>query len=322
MLRKRLHIVMLMLAFLQLTERKAAGQDFTSSLQYLTTSSLQYVNNMFIINPAFVGMWDEAGLVASTRINWIGIKGAPLTQQINYHAPFKNQRSGFGVSLQRVNAGREKLLFLTGDYSYQVRLDWNHYLRLGLRGGIVNFDNNLKDYQLYPDEIPDSQFSSDVHLYFMTVLGVGAVYYSDDYFISLSIPQVINNTFRVNRSLFSSLQDFKSFYLSGGYFFKLNRSVRLRPNLLLVGSPGKPIYFDAAAIVYLPSNLQFGLNIRSNGMACASAQYTFRNGLRIGYAADYAITSDIRKFQMGTYEVVIGYDFNIYRKSPTRPNYF
>ncbi|HBY51235.1 MAG TPA: hypothetical protein DEH15_02070 [Marinilabiliales bacterium] len=76
-----------------------------------------------------------------------------------------------------------------------------------------------------------------------------------------------------------------------------------------------------AAVVYLPNNLQFGLNLRTNGSSCFSGQYTFSNNLRIGFAADYAIFQDIRKFQVGTYELLVGYDFNIYRKTG-RPSYF
>jgi hypothetical protein len=43
--------------------------------------------------------------------------------------------------------------------------------------------------------------------------------------------------------------------------------------------------------------------------------------MKIGFAADYAFFQDIRKFQLGTYEIMVGYDFNIYRKS-ARPSYF
>lgn len=314
MVRRLIHSAILVFFFLCMAGGRALAQDFPTSLQYIT--------NPYTVNPAFVGMWDRAGLLVSTRTNWVGIHGAPLNQQIFFHSPVKNEKSGYGVSLLRVNVGREKRLFFTGDYSYQVRLDWTHYLRLGLRAGVVNFDNNLKDYQLYPDEIPDSEFDTDIRMYFMTVVGIGAVVYNDKYYISLSLPQLINNTFRVNRSVYSSTQDFKTFYLYGGYVFNLKKSVRLRPNLLFVKTIGKPIYFDVASILYLPSNLQFGANVRSNGMACLSTQYTFRNNLRIGFAAEYAITSDIRKYQVGTYEITIGYDFNIYRKTYTRPRYF
>ena len=133
---------------------------------------------------------------------------------------------------------------------------------------------------------------------------------------------MINNTFKVNRERYSSLPEFKTMYLAGGYAFKLVKGLVLRPNLLFVASIGRPVYFDAAAVLYFPGNLQAGLNLRSNGAMCLSGQYTFRNNLRIGYAAEYFLVPDIRKYQIGTYEFFVGYDFNLYRRKNVRTNYF
>ena len=314
MIRRLIYKMVLMLLFCSVFEKQAKGQDYPWSLQYIT--------NMHTINPAFVGMWDRSGIMASTKTNWVGVQGAPLSQYIGFFTPIKDQRSGVGFNVQRINTGLEKRLSLTGDYSYQVRLDMYNYLRFGLRAGIVNFDNNLADYQLYPDRIPDPEFSSDVRLYNMTTVGVGAVFFSDDFYVSLSVPQIISNTFQVNKNVYSSLQDFKTVYLSGSYVFGMVNNIRFRPNLLVAATIGKPLYFDMAALVYLPSNLQLGLNLRTTGTICFSAQYTFMNNIKIGYASDYAVISDIRKYQLGTYEILIGYNFNSNKRKYTRPNYF
>lgn len=284
--------------------------------------SLNYSSNMNTINPAYVGMWDRAGLLVSTRANWIGIKGAPKTQHFSYYTPVRDQKSGVGFNVQRRDVGLEKSLFVTGDYSFQIRLNVYNYLRLGFRAGFVNYDNNLNEYQLYPDLIPDPEYTTDVRQYFMTTFGVGAVMFDDRYHVSLSIPQVINNTFSVNQNGYSSLHELKTIYLSGGYVFRMPGMIMLRPNMLVVATIGRQLYFDASALLYLPGDLQFGLNIRSNGAMCVSGQYTFKNNIRIGYASEYHVIQDIRKFQLGTYEILVGYDFNFYRKKNTRPYYF
>lgn len=313
MTRKYLHIIIIVF-LLPLAVMQAKGQEFPWSIQY--------ISNMHTINPAYVGMWDRSGLFLSTRTNWVGIKGAPLTQQISYYSPVRDQKSGVGFNLQRRNIGLEKSLFLTGDYSFQIRLNVYNYLRFGLRAGIVNYDNNLAEYQLYPDKIPDPEYTTDVSQYFMTVFGVGAVIFDDRYHFSISIPQAINNTFKVNQNGFSSLHELRTIYLAGGYVFKLPSTIMIRPNLLVVATVGKQTYYDLAGIIYLPGDLQFGLNLRSNGAICFSGQYTFKNSVRIGYASEYYVIPDIRKYQLGTYEIIVGYDFNLYRKKNTRPYYF
>jgi type IX secretion system PorP/SprF family membrane protein len=313
-------MIVLTLLLLPFGTKQVKGQNY----EYIWSLPLQYITNMQTLNPAYVGMWDKSGLMLSTRINYVGISGAPVTKQFSYYTPIKDEKSGVGLNIQQLNLGREKKLFITGDYSYQIRLDMYNYLRFGFKVGIVNFNNNLTEYQLFPDRIPDPEFYTDVHNNFMTVFGVGAVYFNDNLFISLSVPQIINNTFGVNLEYFSSLPEFNTMYLSGGYVIKLEGNMRLRPNLLLVGTLGTQVrvYADAAAVLYLPGNLQFGLNLRSNGSFCLSGQYIFTNKLRLGFAADYAVFSDISKFQAGTYEILIGYDFNLYKRKNTKPNYF
>ena len=311
---QRLRHRIILIFFVLLVCTQVKGQEYPWSLQYIT--------NMYTINPAYVGMWDRAGLGLSNRVNWVGINGAALYQQVSYNTPIKDQKSGFGLNVLRLNIGREKSIAFTGDYSYQVRLDMHYYLRFGFRAGIINLDNNLNDYILYPDHINDPEFSTNVRLYYMTVFGVGAVLYNENYYISFSIPQMINNTFNVTRDLYSSMPKVTTMYLSGGYAFKIAGNLILRPNLLVVKTIGKPVYFDAAALLYFPGNLQAGIHLRSNGSMCLSGQYTFRNNLRIGYAAEYFVLPDISKYQMGTYEFFVGYDFNLYRRKNIRTNYF
>jgi len=293
--------------------KPAQGQEFPWTLEYLT--------NMATINPAYVGMYDIAGFTLSTRKDYVSVNGANMYQQFSYRTPIRDSESGIGFNLIKRNVGFEKQLFLTFDYSYQVRLDMYNYIRFGFKGGVVNYANNLNDYHLYPDGIPDSQFMSDVTNYFMTVFGAGAIVFNDNYYVGFSVPSFINNTFQVNRAGYSSLQEFKTAYLSGGYVFRLPFGVQLRPNALLIGTIGKSVSFDLGAVAYLPNNLNLGINARSTGAFCLSGQYAFPNNIKIGFAADYALFQDIKKFQIGTYEIMVSYEFNIYRKG-SRPNYF
>ncbi len=311
--RRFLYIAILILFILPFTQKQAKGQEFPSVLQYQS--------NLHTINPAFVGIYDMAGFMLTTRKDYTSIQGATLNQQLSYRTPIKNHNSGIGFNLTLRNVYKEKQLFFTFDYSYQLRLDMYNYLRFGLRAGVVNYGNNLSDYNLYPDNISDSQFMNYVRMHFMTVFGLGATIFNDNYYLSLSIPSVINNTFKVNREGYSSMYKYQTAYLAGGYNFKLSNGFLLRPNLLVVGTVGKPVYFDVATTLFLPMNLQIGLNLRSNGSACFSGQFAFPNNIKIGFAADYALIQDIKKYQLGTYEVMVAYEFNLYRKV-TRPTYF
>jgi type IX secretion system PorP/SprF family membrane protein len=312
MIKKSIHIVILVFIFLH-AAKQLKGQEYPWTLQY--------ISNMHTINPAFVGMWDKAGLMVSTRQDYTTIKGATMFQQLSYHTAIKDHESGFGFNVIKRFVGIEKQLIFTGDYAFQVRLDMYNYLRFGLKAGILNYGNSLTRYHLYPDNIADPEFMYDIKNYNMTVVGVGGVFFNDNLYISFSVPRLINNTFNVNREGYSSMYEFKTAYLMGGYMFKLPMGFLLRPNLLVAGTVGKPISFDLATVLYFPTSLQLGINLRSDGSTCLSGQVSLANNIRVGFAADYSLFQDIRKFQVGTYEILVGYDINIYRKTG-KPNYF
>lgn len=290
------------------------GQEFPRLLHYSV--------NMQSVNPAFVGMWGQTGFWVSTRTNWIGVRGAVAEKQFSCYTTVSDHKAGVGVNVQRLVMGRENRLFLTGDYSFQIRVGLEHYLRFGLRAGIVNFDNSLKNYHLYPDYISDPEYIANVRLYYMTTMGLGALYFSDRYYLGFSIPQMISNTFSVNRDVWYSTPEVSTFYLSGGAVFRPSRSVYLRPNILIVRTPGKPVSVDASLLAYLPHSLLLGCNLRSDGLVCFLTQYTFRNNVRIGYAVDYPMSADIRKFQFGSGEIVVGYTFNPDKRRYVKPTFF
>ena len=311
---RKFNQIMVLIFFFLLAAIQVEGQEYPWSLQY--------VNNMQTINPAYVGIWDKASLMVSTKTNWVGINGAPVSQYLNGSTPIKDLKSAIGMTIQRINIGQEEQLFLTGDYSYRLRMNMHSYLQLGFRAGIVNYDNNLKDYKPYPDYIPDPNTAIDVKMHNMSVVGIGAVYFGENYYVSLSIPQIISNTFNANQPNYMASQTYKTFYLSGGYVFGPPGKVRFRPNLLIAATKGAPAYADVAAILYLPPVLQFGVNIRSTGLVCFFIQYNLTDRIKLGYAFDYSVTSDIRKYQLGTHEIFLGYDFNVYKRKSSRTNYF
>jgi type IX secretion system PorP/SprF family membrane protein len=306
--------MIILLFFFLLAANQVEGQEYPWSLQY--------VNNMQTINPAYVGIWDRAGFIVSTKTNWVGINGAPVSQYLNGSTPIREQKSAIGLSIHRINIGQEEQLFITGDYSYRLRISMQSYLQLGFRAGIVNYDNNLKDYKPYPDYIPDPNTAIDVKMHNMSVFGVGAVYFSKNYYLSLSIPQIISNTFNANQPNYMASSTYKTMYISGGYIFGAPGKVRFRPNLLVAATKGAPFYADVAAILYLPPVFQFGVNLRSTGLVCFFTQYNLTYRIKLGYAFDYSVTSDIRKYQLGTHEIFVGYDFNIYKRKSSRTNYF
>ncbi|MGQ8338918.1 PorP/SprF family type IX secretion system membrane protein [Sunxiuqinia sp. A32] len=282
----------------------------------------QYMNSMQTVNPAYAGMWDRMGFQVFTRQHYVGHNKAPLTNSIVMYKPVKNKPNGIGLNIIDDRIGYEKRLSVTFDYAFEVRLDWKTYLRYGLKAGFINFDNILTDYELFPDGVPDPNFQDDADINFMPNWGVGALVYSRDYYISLSIPQILESKFKANRNNYSTLAELRYAYLMGGYLFGRQRQIRFKPTFMVKGIRRGRVQADFAANVLFYDKFWIGGMYRTNQTAAAMVQFVFLKNLQFGYAIEYPFGKDIRKYQLGTHEFRVVYEYDIYKRPYTRKHYF
>lgn len=283
----------------------------------------QYMNGMQTINPAYAGMWEKVGVQVFTRRYFVGHSGAPLVMNASWYKPIKNDNNGVGVNISEEHVGYENKLTVAADYSYQVRVDWQTYLRLGLKVGFINYDNLLTRYDLdYGVDDPDDAFATDIHQRMMLKWGVGALLYTRDYYIGLSIPQIVSNKFRADIVNFSSLADVRYFYLLGGYFFGRQRQIRFKPTILVKGAVGEPLQADIAANWLFYDKFWFGAMYRTNNTAALITQFVMMKNMRFGYAIELPFGREIFKYQLQTHEIRVVYEFDFYRRPYTRKQYF
>ncbi len=282
----------------------------------------QYMNSVQTVNPAYAGMWEKVGMQVFTRQYYVSHDRAPLTKSVLFYTPVKNENNGLGLDIIDDRLAYEKKLTITGDYAFQVRLDWKTNLRLGLKVGVINYSNELTQYQLYPDGIDDPMFMEDVEIKMMPTAGIGAIIYSKDYFISLSIPQLIANNFEANRTNYSSLAELQYAYLIGGYLFGPQRQVRFKPTIMIKGAIGAPLQLDLSANFMLYDKLWLGAIYRSTHTVAAVLQLEVMKFVKIGYAVDYSLAQEFSKYHLGTHEIRVVYEFDFYKRSYTKKRYF
>jgi type IX secretion system PorP/SprF family membrane protein len=196
-------------------------------------------------------------------------------------------------------------------------------LRLGLKFGFFNYKNPLTQYQLYPDNQYDHAFGEDVDLRFLPNFGVGAFLYREDYYISLSVPNLMKNDFKANINNYSSLAEIRSFYLAAGYvyrFITLNNLV-VKPNMMLRATMNLPLQFDIGLNFLVREQVWLGLMYRSADAVSFVSQWIFDNNLRLGFAMDITY-NEIFPYQYGTYEITLGFDMDFFGRSYIRAKYF
>ena len=283
----------------------------------------QYMFNLQSINPAYTGMWEKVGFSTLVRKQWAGIDRTPLTELVSLHSPLNDEGMGIGFNLMNDHYGRENRLSIFGDYAYEVSLTPRRRLRLGFKFGFMNYKNPLTEYQLYPDNQYDPAFAQDVDLKFLPNFGVGAFLYEEHYYISLSVPKLIENSFSANINNYSSLAEVRTIYLAGGYVFRLltMQNMIFKPTLMVRATWNSPLQYDLGAHFLLREELWLGLMLRSANAVSFVSQWILDNNLRIGFAMDITY-NEIFPYQYGTYEVTLGFDVDFFGRSYIREKYF
>jgi type IX secretion system PorP/SprF family membrane protein len=280
----------------------------------------QYIFNLQTVNPAYVGYWQTIGLTAISRHQWVGLGGHPTTQSFSFQTPLRSQNVGIGLNIVADKVGLEKRLLVSFDYSYQVLLSEHTSLRFGLKGGFTNYSNNLTEYG-QTDNISDPVFQTNIENKFMPNVGVGLFLSSPRYFLSLSLPGIIENNYQSNANNYSSKSELRHFFFAGGMMFDLSENVKFKPTFMTKTVAGSPFEYDLTANFLLAEKFWIGGMYRSGDSYGAIAQWIINKKLRLGYAYDFT-TTDLKNYQNGVHEIMISFEFVYAKHIIISPRYF
>jgi len=281
----------------------------------------QYIFNLQTINPAYVGSWQTMGFLALSRHQWVGFTGHPTTQTFSFQTPLSTQNVGIGFDVVHDKLGPEQRIMVNIDYSYRIMLDDIVSLRFGLKGGFTNYNNDLSSLQPYSDGNPDPALSGVIENKFMPNVGFGMFLSSPKYYLSLSLPRLIQNSFQENSGNFSKMSEVRQFYFAGGIVFNLSENIKFKPTFMTKAIVGVPFQYDISANFLLAEKFWIGGMYRSGDAIGAIAQWIINSRFRIGYAADFPYT-DLGSYQKGVHEVMISYEIAFTKRRYVSPRYF
>jgi type IX secretion system PorP/SprF family membrane protein len=150
----------------------------------------QYMYNMNVVNPAYAGSKESLSVGLLYRDQYTDIDGGPQTFTFAAHTPLGN---GLGVGLSAISdqIGPVEENNLYADISYTIDLGAKHKLAFGIKTGATFFDVGLLDLVLQDEG--DDAFSSNINETFFNV-GAGFFFYSDNYYLGVSMPNFLNQS--------------------------------------------------------------------------------------------------------------------------------
>ncbi len=280
----------------------------------------QYMDNLQIVNPAYAGTKDLVSVMAVARNQWVSLPGAPDTRTIAAHTPVSGTNMGLGLSFLSDNIGPVQQTGLYFDYSYRLYFSNQRTLALGLKGGVNFYNAGISD--LTTIDPNDPVFASDINRSFLPNLGVGAFYYSNNYYIGLSVPKLIANAINKNGvSVQNISREQLHYFFIAGYVFDVNRIVKFKPSFLVKYVKNAPVSLDLNGTFLFYEKLWLGAMFRPGESFGGLFQIQATNQLKIGYSYDYPF-SKLGAYSNGTHEIMVSYDFNFGGAKVRSPRYF
>ena len=262
----------------------------------------QYMYNMHIVNPAYAGSHGTLNVGLLHRTQWVGLDGAPNTTVATINAPIR-KKVGMGLSIfaDKIGPVKEQNLFV--DFSYTIQTSDYGNLAFGIKGGLTFLDANLSGLDL-GDNLPDTVFNEDINKTYAN-FGAGAFYYTDRFYLGLSMPNILNQLhLKREGGIISEAAEKMHYFLASGYVFELNNDLKLKPSILLKGAGGVPLSIDFSGNVLINNKLEFGLSWRVDDSLSALMNIEVAPLVRLGYAYDHTITN-LGDFNSGSHEIML-----------------
>jgi len=277
----------------------------------------QYMYNQAIINPAYAGSKDALSIVGLYRNQWVGFDGAPETKTLSGHSPI-GEKIGLGLSFISDSHGPVKENNIYADFSYTINIGEESKLALGLKAGVTLHDIALNS-GVTTAVTGDPLFSSDASKTNPNA-GIGAFYYTDKYFVGLSMPNILNSThLDANGREYGS--EVQHYFLSAGYVFQLTENTKLKPSFLVKSSFDAPVSFDVNANFLFYDKFEVGASYRNTDSFSGLVGFAFTKSIRMGFAYDHII-SDLQNAATSSYEVFLQFDLNFPKKVSRSPRFF
>lgn len=282
-----------------------------------------YMYNTLSVNPGYAGSRDALTVTALDRMQWVGFKGAPMTQTLTIHGPLRNKHIGLGFSVLNDKIGPSNNTSLFGDFAYIMKLTEKSKLALGLSAGMNIFQANLVSRDL--DVPSDVVFQNNIGNHITPNFGFGIYYSRERFYAGISTPALLQNNYsliQVNGNTLAGKEQRHYFFIAGT-LIHLTDNLDFKPTTLVKVTAAAPIQADLTASFVIKKKLLIGGMFRTGDALGVLVGLDITDQLHVGYSYDWSYGLKTGTYNQGSHEIVLRYDFLfIGKKQIHSPRYF
>jgi type IX secretion system PorP/SprF family membrane protein len=276
-----------------------------------------YMYNTININPAYAGSRGCLSVFGLHRTQWVGLDGAPTTNTFSIQMPLgKKVGVALGVINDRIGPSVENNI--SGDFSYSVPTSETFKLSFGVKASVNLLDVDFNKLNI--QNRPASSFAQGIDQKFSPNIGAGVYYHSDNSYIGLSVPNILETEHYDKGTKIGSTtttytaKERMNFYAIAGHVFDLSENIKFKPAVLAKIVTGAPLQVDATANFMFNEKFVLGAAYRWSAALSALVGFQATDSWFIGYGYDLE-TTKLAGYNSGSHEIFLRYEmFNKYDK--------
>ncbi len=301
----------------------------------------QYMQNMYVTNPAASSLYEDIDLNIGFRQQWAGFDGAPQTYYASgtvnlgkrpkdsfstYSIPISHRsllktkdvtryaKHVVGGMVAKDEYGVFQRTSLMASYSYHHPIGDNYYIAVGTSLGWygMNFGSDKVVLENPLDNTYDDFISNGTKSNLFDI-NAGLFVYGERAFFGYSAYQLAQNKIELgNAGSSDNLSNAKleiHHFATLGYRFTFNENFDLTPSFMFKAMKPAPWSYDFNLKADLYDKFWLGVSWRSEDAVSILAGLHITDWMGLGYAYDY-VTSDVNDISSGSHEMVLSFQFN------------
>jgi len=283
------------------------------SLLLISISGIAQVNenmlmerfNMNAFNPAYVGS-EGREISFTTRSSWQGVQDAPKINYLFYSGKTKNNIS-FGASVISNKVYIDTRTQYAIDASYQLEMGKGYKVFLGVKAGAGTKDTDLDALERITTVANPSIATKGNALY--PVFGFGALLKSEKFYLSASIPNVLNPEKFVDQDTFIGSEKPVTYLLAGT---SINTGVfgsKMKPFISTKLIPDGENQTHMGGTFDFKDTIEIGGGYKSTGYANVLLIVKTKFGLTAAYAYDFGTPSGSAAITTSGTEIFLKFKF-------------
>lgn len=269
----------------------------------------QYMYNTIVVNPAYAGSREAMSIFALHRTQWVGLDGAPVTNNFSIHTPINGSNVGLGLSVVNDKIGPSDENNIAVDFSYTIHTSDRYKLSFGLKASANLLNVDFTKLHIYNPG--DPRFQDNIDNKFSPNIGAGIYLHSDNTYFGLSAPYLLE-TNHFDKSANNSSSSFIArekihYYFIAGHVFDLSANVQFKPSILTKMVQGAPLQVDVSGNFLINEKFTAGLAYRWDAAFSALVGFQISDSWFIGYSYDMD-TTKLANYNSGSHEIFLRFE--------------